>query len=709
MPNHREDVLDIEALAAGASRDLGRGIIDALRRKWEEVPGGLSYRVYTSELLKLSDRELRDFWEGVCTETTHGEAFAVRGWYHALYSDVFRNRRVLEIGSGMGIDAVHFIIHGAQWHCADIVPQNLEVIRRVVEAFGHSADGFTQIHDFKSFERIPGHFDFIYCQGSLINLPFEAARLETFHILQRLKPGGRWIELCYPKERWIREGRLPAAQWGEVTDGAGTPWMEWYDLDRITDRFRPIKIEPLLALNFHRDDFNWFDLRIREAVGDIPIVQLASLPEVASATVSLTATTVSLNNGTTMEQLPDASIRLTTAPLQWSYAANLELPSADALGFANEEVVQLEIELTLKAVCGIVGIGILDPSLSSYVVSERFLSASDGECKLRLAYPASTPCLQLMIRNGASNGEVSVVEVESVVAEARHPDWRLQHGALGWESVAERDALNLTALLQDSQDSLPSQSGPGIPVFVRAVAVERIAAELNFSELYRSAESRSARVPLEWSMQRDDAPILAYIYRNFQPERHLEFGTWEGFGAMLCAESCDAEIWTVNLPDGEHAVDGTPLYQTSDAPKELTEKGSGALMSEKGAYITDAGPFIGWRYRAGGYASRVHQILEDSRTWAGLDLPDGFFDTILIDGGHASEIVTADTESALRLVRRGGLVLWHDFCPVREALDNLQATRGVVGAVHANWRRWAPYLAKVFWIRPSYILLGVRS
>ncbi len=194
------------------------------------------------------------------------------------------------------------------------------------------------------------------------------------------------------------------------------------------------------------------------------------------------------------------------------------------------------------------------------------------------------------------------------------------------------------------------------------------------------------------------------------PRRHLEFGTWEGFGASLCARNCDAEIWTLNLPNGEPRADGGPAYSTvRDAaqaaaigavvPYEIDAEG-------RPIYQTDAGEFIGWRYRADGFSARVHQILADSTNWDSSEFADGFFDTILIDGGHIPKVVRADTEQALRLLRPGGLMIWHDFCPSDLVMNYAGATRGVVSALHANWAEWSPRFDKLFWIRDSYILLG---
>ena len=209
-------------------------------------------------------------------------------------------------------------------------------------------------------------------------------------------------------------------------------------------------------------------------------------------------------------------------------------------------------------------------------------------------------------------------------------------------------------------------------------------------------------------MENDDSQILAYLYRNHQANRHLEFGTWEGFGAVLCAENCDAEIWTLNLPEGERTGEGVPIYgRTLIVGDELPE--GAAISNEASVVQTDAGDWIGWRYRAAGYGQRVRQILVDSTKWDSSPFADGFFDSILIDGGHATDVVISDTRKSLRLLRPGGLLLWHDFCPADEPMKYSAATRGVINALHSHWHEWAPSFDLLLWIRPSYLLLGRKS
>jgi predicted O-methyltransferase YrrM len=227
---------------------------------------------------------------------------------------------------------------------------------------------------------------------------------------------------------------------------------------------------------------------------------------------------------------------------------------------------------------------------------------------------------------------------------------------------------------------------------LEAVAAQDLGARLGIAAPDRPPR-RIVDEPLSlFRMASHDAVILEQLYRSFRPARHLEFGTWEGFGTALCARACDAEIWTINLPEGQVDAEGKSVYPGLNEVRP-----------------TDAGENIGRLYREAGFAHRVHQLLMDSRDFDTSNFAPGFFDTVLVDGGHSKELVTNDTEKALAVLRSGGLMLWHDFCPDPEVIRGQDAAQGVVAALLANWKRWRPLMRDLVWVRPSWLLVGVKA
>lgn len=243
------------------------------------------------------------------------------------------------------------------------------------------------------------------------------------------------------------------------------------------------------------------------------------------------------------------------------------------------------------------------------------------------------------------------------------------------------------------------------------VSVKDLHRKLHFSRPLDYPET-SLRKPLkDWKMEIDDAPTFRYIYRNFRPRRHLEFGTWQGTGVLYCLEECDATVWTLNLLQGEENRDGTWAYSSALKASDPVPSWSKQQPGEGDMiwYQTDSLGFIGRYYLEAGLGHRVNQIYCDSRQWDIRNYPRGFFDTALIDGGHSEEVVLNDTEKALHLVRSRGLIMWHDFCPQEEVLASYESARGVVGTIGANWHRIRKQMKQIFWINPSWILLGIRK
>lgn len=174
-----------------------------VQEKWSELPAGsdASERRFSADLMSLSTHELLRYWS-----KEYDESAELRSWYRELYAPLFKGKRILEIGSGMGYDGIHFLKQGAHWHFSDIVEGNQALLSRLCSAMGLAPLGFLTIDALSAFDALSNNFDYVWANGSLIHIPFDLAAEECTSIIRCLKDGGRWIELAYPYERWAREG-----------------------------------------------------------------------------------------------------------------------------------------------------------------------------------------------------------------------------------------------------------------------------------------------------------------------------------------------------------------------------------------------------------------------------------------------------------------------------------------------------------------------
>lgn len=328
--------------------------IEELRNKWQEVPLGQS-RAFSRDLVSVSDTELTELLKQHARERDENTE---TGWYFPVYREALRGKRVLEIGSGIGLDGVTFMKYGANWTFCDISKQNLEFVKRHISVSGLNPNdaSFFYIDSFDSFLRLPADYDFIWADGSLLNLPFEDARSECLAIVSRLKAGGRWIELTYPKKRWEREGSLPFSKWGELTDGIGTPWIEWYDTEKLLQRLYPAKMRPLFTCSYYNNSFNWHDLELIEAFDyhAVPPSTLWQLIQLES-TESCNKCSIEASN---------SAIKIETGHDIWSYAALLPMMATS------------QAKLSCSVVSGSLGVGFVDSSLN-FIGKEIIVDAGD--------------------------------------------------------------------------------------------------------------------------------------------------------------------------------------------------------------------------------------------------------------------------------------------------------------------------------------------
>jgi 2-polyprenyl-3-methyl-5-hydroxy-6-metoxy-1,4-benzoquinol methylase len=236
---------------------------ETLRKKWVTVPTTHDRQMKTTQLLDLPDDALLAEWEKARVDITTGPEFAHRVWYHTLYADAMRGKKVMDVGSGFGVDSITFAQHGAKLTFVDLVETNLKVLERLCKIMGLKEVQLVHMNDLDSLRPLDMNYDVIMAMGSMHNAPVEVMRPEYQELIRHLKVGGRWLQLAYPKTRWIRDGRPSFEKCGPMVDGPGTPWEEWWDVPKLLSMFEPAKFDVVLYQEFHNSDFNWFDLLYR--------------------------------------------------------------------------------------------------------------------------------------------------------------------------------------------------------------------------------------------------------------------------------------------------------------------------------------------------------------------------------------------------------------------------------------------------------------
>jgi predicted O-methyltransferase YrrM len=132
--------------------------------------------------------------------------------------------------------------------------------------------------------------------------------------------------------------------------------------------------------------------------------------------------------------------------------------------------------------------------------------------------------------------------------------------------------------------------------------------------------------------------ILCSLIKYTKATNVLEIGTFDGNTALNLAANInqDGIVYTVDLPSDKHQ--DIPLIFDNSIPDDQ----------------------IGLQYKNAPYENKIKQIYSDSTkiNWKDVETP---LDLMFIDGCHYYEVVKKDTLNAIKYVRKGGLIVWHDY------------------------------------------------
>ena len=137
---------------------------------------------------------------------------------------------------------------------------------------------------------------------------------------------------------------------------------------------------------------------------------------------------------------------------------------------------------------------------------------------------------------------------------------------------------------------------------------------------------------------------LLDIYRELKPARVLEIGTYHGGTLYHWLQNATEGTTVVSVDNYAVGVDNRSLYQDW-IPNGVS------LITIKGA-------------------SEEPQTVEAIRKAI-----RGKYDWVFIDGGHFYEEVKADWENYRPMVKKGGVVVFHDILPPSEVWPDIEVNR----------------------------------
>jgi len=235
-------------------------LIDRIKQYWNTQPCNVKH--------SLSEPGTEQYWN----EITERRYFVEPHLRDLAGFHQWRGKRVLEIGSGIGTDAVEFVRHGADYTGIDISIESVALSRQRFDLFGlngkfHVMDAA----DTKSMMNL-GKFDLVYACGVLHHYPDISTCLTN--IYTALEDLGEFRMMVYAKNSWkyamIRKGL------DQFEAQAGCPYAQAYtneDIYQLLEgQFEILRIRQAHCFMYNVEEYKkgnyvlepWFDSMTEE-------------------------------------------------------------------------------------------------------------------------------------------------------------------------------------------------------------------------------------------------------------------------------------------------------------------------------------------------------------------------------------------------------------------------------------------------------------
>lgn len=222
----------------------------AQKKAWASPPVDDIGYLPAADLLAMDDHEFCSVMRKM-EENRYGGWRNLRNrWIDSLRIDDTHDKRVLDYGCGVGVEALQFAPTNRVW-VADIAPGNLKVAKRLFALSDYELEGAFLIREKPPFTSETAaddgrrYFDVIHCSGVLHHIvdPIPVVK----EMARWLVTGGELRLMLYSDKAWLAAtGEYPppedvtdhplrekfVRQWDAVGD-----WADWYNQQRLVDRF----------------------------------------------------------------------------------------------------------------------------------------------------------------------------------------------------------------------------------------------------------------------------------------------------------------------------------------------------------------------------------------------------------------------------------------------------------------------------------------
>lgn len=159
----------------------------------------------------------------------------------------------------------------------------------------------------------------------------------------------------------------------------------------------------------------------------------------------------------------------------------------------------------------------------------------------------------------------------------------------------------------------------------------------------------------------------------------FEIGTFDGRTSLNLAFSSppNCRIYTLDLhPEME------TRFSLESEKRHMVKKEKPGVRYEK------------YRVANSDTVAKIHQLLGDSATFDYSPYEESC-SLVFVDGSHAYEYVLSDANAAMRMVKKGGVIIWHDYGiweGVTKALEEIEGKKGyglknIKGTSFVFWKK----------------------